>query len=88
MAENKRLKKMQEFLKSLGVESRINNCDGKLYCLDIKEYYNEIIQKSEELGIIFTMEQTPYYGPLDPITLKRDIVGFSKSYYFEDGDLE
>ena len=85
MTGSKRLKKMQEFLKSLGVESRINNCDGKLYCLDIKEYYCEIIQKSEELGIIFTMEQTPYYGPLDPITLQRDIVDFSRFYYFEDG---
>lgn len=87
----KRLKKMQEFLESLGLESRINDCDGKLYCLDIKEYYNEIIQKSEELEIIFTMEQTPYYSPLDPYTLKRDIVGFSRSYYFEnycDGDVE
>ena len=84
MTGNKRLKKMQEFLKSLGLESKINNCDGKLYCLDIKEYYNEIIQKSEELGIIFTMEQTPYYGPLDPITLQRDIVGFSRYYYFEE----
>ena len=89
MTENKRLKKMQEFLKSLGLESKINNYDGKLYCLDIKEYYNEIIQKSEELGIIFTMEQIPYYGPLDPHTLKRDILGFSKSYYFKDyGDAE
>ena len=89
MTENKRLKKMQEFLKSLGLESKINNCDGKLYCLDIKEYYSEIIQKSEELGIIFTMEQIPYYGPLDPYTLKRDILGFSKSYYFkDDGDAE
>lgn len=84
MTENKRLKKMQEFLESLGLESKINNCDGKLYCLDIKEYYDEIIQKSEELGIIFTMKQTPYYGPLDPITLQRDIDGFSKSYYFEE----
>lgn len=89
MTKNKRLKKMQGFLKSLGLESKINNCDGKLYCLDIKEYYNEIIQKSEELGIIFTMEQTPYFGPLDPHTLERDIVGFSRFYYFkEDGDME
>ena len=89
MTEIKQLKKMQEFLGSLGLESRINNCDGKLYCLDIKEYYNEIIQKSEELGIIFTMEQTPDYGPLDLKTLQRDIIGFSRSYYFEDrGDIE
>lgn len=85
LTETKRLKKMQEFLKSLGVESRINNYDGKLYCLDIKEYYDEVMQKSEELEITFIMEQTPYYGPLDPITLQRDIVGFSRSYYFEDG---
>ena len=85
MTKNKRLKKMQEFLESLGLESKINNCDGKLYCLDIKEYYNEITQKSEELGIIFTMEQTPYYGPVDPFRIGRNIVGFSKSYYFEDG---
>ena len=92
MTENKRLKKMQEFLESLGLESKINNCDGKLYCLDIKEYYDEIIQKSDELDIIFTMEKTPYYGPVDPITLQRDIVGFSRSYYFENyknsGDVE
>lgn len=84
MTEKKRLKKMQGFLASLGLDSKINNCDEKLYCLDIKEYYNEIIQKSDELGITFVMEQTPYYGPLDPYTLKRDIVGFSRSYYFED----
>ena len=89
MSESKRLKKMQEFLESLGLESKINDCDGKLYCLDIKEYYNEIIQKSEELGIIFVMGQTPYYGPLDPHSLKRDIVGFSNYYYFkDDGDVE
>ena len=91
LAESKQLKKMQEFLDNLGLKSKMNNCDGKLYCLDIKEYYGEIIQKSEELGIIFTMEQTPYYGPLDPITLQRDIVGFSRFYYFEDrgdGDIE
>ena len=89
MTENKRLKKMQEFLESLGLESEINNCDGRLYCLDIKEYHDKIIQKSKELGIIFTMEQTPYYGPLDPHTLKRDIVGFSRSYYFKNyGDVE
>lgn len=75
---------MQEFLESLGLESKINNCDGKLYCLDIKEYHNEIIQKSEELGLIFTMKQTPYYGPIDPYTFKRDIVGFSRFYYFKD----
>ena len=85
MIEKRRLKEMQEFLESLGLESKINNCDGKLYCLDIKEYHDKIIQKSEELGITFIMEQTSYYGPLDPYTLKRDIVGFSKSYYFEDG---
>lgn len=88
MTKSKRLKKMQKFLKNLGLESKINNCDGKLYCLDIKDYYNEIIQKSEELGIIFTMEQIPYYGPLDPNTLQRDsprdIICFSRSYYFED----
>ena len=84
MTESKRLKKMQEFLESLGLESKINNCDGKLYCLDIKEYCNEIAQKSEELGIIFIMGQTPYYGPADPHTLERDIVGFSKSYYFKE----
>ena len=78
------LKKMQAFLEELGLESKINNCDGKLYCLDIKEYHDKIIQKSEELGINFIMEQTPYYGPLDPYTLKRDIVSFSKSYYFEE----
>lgn len=91
MAESKQLKKMQKFLKNLGLDSKINDCDGKLYCLDIKEYYCEIIQKSDELGVKFTMEQTPYYGPLDPITLQRDIVGFSRSYYFEeycDGDSE
>lgn len=79
---------MQKFLNNLGLDSKINDCDGKLYCLDIKEYYDEIIQKSEALGIIFTMEQTPYYGPLDPITLQQDIVGFLRSYYFEDGDSE
>lgn len=84
MTESKRLKKMQEFLESLGLESRINNCDGKLYCLDIKEYYSEIIQKSEELEVIFTMEQTPHYGPVDPYTLESDIVGFSRLYYFQD----
>lgn len=89
MTENKRLKEMQEFLENLGLESRINDCDGKLYCLDIKGYHDEIIQKSEELGITFIMEQTPYYGPLDPITLQRDIISFSRSYYFEDmGDVE
>lgn len=90
MAESKQLKEMQEFLESLGLDSKINDCDGKLYCLDIKEYYNEIIQKTDELDIIFTMEQTPHYGPLDPKTLQRDIVGFSWSYYFEEycnGDL-
>lgn len=81
-----RLKKMQEFLETLGLDSKINDCDGKLYCLDIKEYYNEIIQKSEELEVIFVMEQTPHYGPLDPKTLRQDIVGFSRSYYFYDGD--
>ena len=80
---------MQEFLESLGLESKINDCDGRLYCLDIKEYYCEIIQKSDELGIIFTMEQTPYYGPLDPYNFKRDIVGFSRCYYFKEyGDVE
>lgn len=88
MTEGKQLKKMQKFLKNLGLDSKINDYDGKLYCLDIKEYYDEIIQKSKELGVIFTMEQTPYYGPVDPITLQRDIVGFSRSYYFEDGDVE
>ena len=87
MAEGKQLKKMQKFLKNLGLDSKINDYDGKLYCLDIKEYYDEIIQKSKELGVIFTMEQTPYYGPVDPITLQRDIIGFSRSYYFKDGDL-
>ena len=88
MTENKRLKKMQEFLENLGLEFRMNNCDWRLYCLDIKEYYIEIIQKSDELGVIFTMEQTPHYGPLDPYTLKRDIISFSKSYYFkDDGDI-
>ena len=89
MIKNKRLKKMHEFLESLGLESKINNCDGKLYCLDIKEYYNEIIQKSGELGIIFTMEQIPYYGPINPYNFKRDIIGFSRLYYFKDeGDVE
>lgn len=86
MTKKRQLKKMQEFLEDLGLESKINNCDGKLYCLDIKEYYNEIVQKSEELGIVFTMEQNPYYGPFDPHTLKRDIVGFSKFYYFEEAE--
>jgi len=88
MTESKQLKKMQKFLHNLGLDSKINDYDGKLYCLDIKEYHDEIIQKSKELGVIFTMEQTPYYGPVDPITLQRDIVGFSRSYYFEDGDVE
>ena len=88
MTESKQLKKMQKFLHNLGLDSKINDYDGKLYCLDIKEYYDEIIQKSKELGVIFTMEQTPYYGPVDPHSLKRDIVSFSRSYYFEDGDVE
>jgi len=92
MTENKRLKKMQEFLEGLGLESKINDCDGKLYCLDIKEYYDEIIQKSDELDIIFTMEKTPYYSPIDPHSLKRNI-GFSRPYYYfenykNSGDVE
>lgn len=91
LAESKQLKKMQEFLESLGLKSKINNCDGRLYCLEIKEYYDKIIQKSEELGITFIMEQTPYYGPINPHTGERKILGFIKSYYFEDrgnGDVE
>lgn len=91
ITESKKLKKMQEFLDSLKLESRISNCDGRLYCLEIKEYYDEIIQKSEELGITFTMAQTPYYGPANPHTGERKILGFIKSYYFDDrndGDAE
>ena len=89
MTKKRQLKKMQEFLEDLGLESKINDCDGKLYCFDIKEYHDKIIQKSEELGITFIMEQIPYYGPLDPYNFKRDIVGFSKSYYFEEkGDVK
>lgn len=37
------------------------------------------------------MEQTPYYGPINPHTGERKILGFIKSYYFEDredGDVE
>lgn len=86
MTKKRQLKKMQEFLEDLGLESKINDCDGKLYCLDIKEYYNEIAQKSKELGIVFIMEQNPHYDPLDPHSLKGDIVSFSRSYYFEEAE--
>ena len=80
---------MQEFLDNLGLKSKMSNCDGRLYCLDIKEYHDEIIQKSEELGVTFVMSQTPYYGPINPHTEQRKILGFLRSYYFEDrGDVE
>lgn len=88
LIESKKLKKMQEFLDSLELKSKMNNYDGRLYCLDIKEYYDEITQKSEELGVTFVMKQTPYYGPINPFTGQNKICGFITSYYFEDGDVE
>lgn len=44
MTKDKRLKKMQEFLETLGLDSKINDYDGKLYCLDIKEYNDDVLR--------------------------------------------
>lgn len=85
LTETKQLKEMQKFLKSLGLKSKMNNRDGRLYCLNIKEYYDKIIQKSDELGLTFTKKERPYYSP------SNKILGYLRTYYFEDncdGDVE
>lgn len=78
LTETKRLKEMQEFLESLGLESKINNRDGRLYCSNIEEYYDEIMQKNDELGLTFTKKETPYY------TGQRKFLGYLRTYYFEE----
>lgn len=84
----KKLLQMQKFLKDIGLEARINECDKKLYLLDIEDKYETIIKKSNELDIIFTMERKPCWGTPDPVTLKRDIVDYIRTYYFEDKEVE
>ena len=74
---------MQNFLKDLGLKCNLC-CDGKLYLLDNKGYYQEILDKSDELGIRYVMEREPLYSPIDPYTLQQEIIGFKNfKEYFE-----
>lgn len=86
-----KLLQMRDFLKDMGIESRINKYDRRLYILQIKNIEDEIkiVNKSSDLGLVFVKKQEPYYGPVDPFTCTREIVGFSQECYIEfKGDVE
>ena len=80
-AMNERLLIMQKFLTVIGLESEL--CGGKLYIIDVEDKHCEIVEKSEELGLTYVMEQEPVYSPINPRTLHKDISGFRRLYYLE-----
>ena len=81
--QSKNLLKMQKFLKDLGLESHFD-CDGRLILLTSEDKHLEIIEKTNELGIKYTQERKPVYGPLDPITLRAPIQSFIINEWFEE----
>lgn len=65
---------MNDFLEDIGLKTCFSR--GKLFIVDPKDKEDDIIRKSKELGLIFSKEREPLWGPVDPITFESEIWGF------------
>lgn len=77
---------IKEKLDALGFDTKISNDGTKLGLFNSKYEYEKIHEICVEFDVAFVREQTPIYGPIDPVTLQPPIIGFIRSEYFEVND--